>query len=125
MTQPYTIVSVEDDTGLFSLIEITLTSLPVQLYHAKTGAEALELIPRVNADVVIMDITLPDIQGWDVLKTLTKDDVDLKCVIILTGRTDPAHRVMAHFQDVTAFINKPFQPAELRAVIRKALNLTR
>ena len=123
MTQPYSIVSVEDDTGLFGLIEVTLNTLPVQLYHAETGAEALELIPRVNADVVIMDITLPDIQGWDVLKTLSKDDVDLKCVIILTGRTDPAHRVMAHFQDVTAFINKPFQPAELRAVIRKVLNL--
>jgi DNA-binding response OmpR family regulator len=123
MTHPYSIVSVEDDTGLFDLIQVTLKSLPVQLHHAKTGTEALELIPRVNADIVIMDITLPDIQGWDVLKALTKDDVDLKCVIILTGRTDPAHRVMAHFQDVTAFINKPFQPAELRAVIREALKL--
>jgi DNA-binding response OmpR family regulator len=125
MTEPYTIVSVEDDTGLFGLIEVTLKSLPVQLYHAKTGAEALELIPQVKADIVVMDITLPDIQGWDVLKQLSSDGVDLKCVIILTGRTDPAHRVMAHFQDVTAFINKPFQPAELRAVIRKALKLAR
>lgn len=123
MTQPYSIVSVEDDTGLFDLIKLTLKNFPAQLYHAKTGAEALELIPKVNADVVIMDITLPDIQGWDVLKTLTKHDVDLKSVIILTGRTDPAHRVMAHFQDVTAFINKPFQPAELRSVIQKALKL--
>lgn len=123
MTQPYSIVSVEDDVGLFALLQATLGTLPVNLYHAKTGAEALNLIPMVKADAIILDITLPDIQGWDVLKKLNESNIDLKGIIVLTGRTNPAHRVMAHFQNVTAFINKPFEPAELRQALRTALNL--
>jgi DNA-binding response OmpR family regulator len=123
MTHPCAVVSVEDDVGLFDLLQVTLAALPIRLYHARTGAEALDLIPKVKAEAVILDITLPDIHGWDVLKMLSDREVSLKCIIILTGRTDPAHRVMAHFQNVTGFINKPFEPAELRQLLRNALNL--
>ena len=121
MSHPFTVVSVEDDVGLFQLIAVTLRSFPIQLYHAKTGAEALELIPKMNVDVLILDISLPDMRGWDVLKKLSDLNITFKGVIVVTGRTDPAHRVMAHFQDVTAFINKPYQPAELRNAVRQAL----
>ncbi len=123
MSQPYTIVSVEDDIGLYQLIEITLRPLPVELHHAKNGQEALTIIPQVNTDVLILDLTLPDMRGWDVLKKLSELNLQLKSVIVLTGRTDPAHRVIAHFQDVTAFINKPFKPSELRETIRNVLNI--
>lgn len=122
MSQRYNIFSVEDDIGLFELIALTLKKLPVDVHHAKSGAEALELIPKMNVDVLILDITLPDMHGWDVLKELSALKVPLKGVIILTGHTESAHRVMAHFQDVTAYINKPFKPAELRNAIRTALS---
>ena len=124
MTQPYSIVSVEDDVGLSELIRFTLRKLPVEFHHARTGTEAIQLIPQVKADILILDITLPDIHGWDVLKKLSAQNVDLKGVIVLTGRTDAANRVMAHFQDVTAYINKPFKPAELRNIVRDALGIS-
>jgi DNA-binding response OmpR family regulator len=123
MTQPYSIVSIEDDVGLFELITATLKSLPVKIHHAKTGEEALQIIPTVDADLIILDITLPDIQGWEILKLLDNYPLHLKGVIVLTGRTNPAHRVMAHFQGVTAFINKPFEPAALRRTIKQTLGI--
>ena len=98
----------------------TATSL---LEVAKTGNEALTLIPQVNADLLLLDISLPDIHGWDVLKTLSERKQSPDGIIVLTARTDPAHRVMAHFQQVTAYISKPFKPAELVDTIRKTLGL--
>ena len=123
MTKPFSIVSVEDDVGLSELIKFTLRKLPVEFHHARTGAEAIKLIPKIKADVLILDITLPDIHGWDVLRRLSALNVDLKGVIVLTGRTDAANRVMAHFQDVTAYMNKPFKPAELRKTVLSALDI--
>jgi DNA-binding response OmpR family regulator len=123
MTQLYSVVSVEDDLDVFDLIKDVLRPLPIQLHHAKTGTEALSLIPQVNADLLILDISLPDIHGWDVLKTLSERNQSPNGIIVLTARTDPAHRVMAHFQQVTAYISKPFKPAELIDIIRETLGL--
>ncbi len=123
MTRLPSVVSVEDDLDIFDLIKDILRPLPIQLHHARTGAEALDLVPRVNADLLLLDISLPDIHGWDVLKRLSENEHNLKGVIVLTARTDPAHRVMAHFQEVTAYINKPFKPNELVDLIRETLGL--
>lgn len=123
MTHSYSVVSIEDDVGLFDLIDVTLRPLPVELHHASTGAEALNLIPQVEADVIILDISLPDIQGWEVLKQLHDVELPAIGVIVLTGRTNPAHRVMAHFQNVSKFLTKPFEPAELREAVRDMLDL--
>ncbi|MCB0000312.1 MAG: response regulator, partial [Anaerolineales bacterium] len=64
------IVSVEDDQDLFEIIRLTLASLPIQLRHAKTGQEAIELLRHYQADLLILDIMLPDINGWNVLKEI-------------------------------------------------------
>jgi len=123
MTEPFSILSIEDDVDLFDLVDVTLSSLPVRLYHARTGADALKLIPKLHAHVLILDITLPDINGWDLLKQMSKLECNPQGIIVLTARTDPAHRVMAHFQDVTFFMTKPFRPAELRDAVRNILGL--
>lgn len=118
-----TVVSIEDDEDIFKLLKATLRPLPIELYHAKTGQEAIDLIPHVNPDVIILDISLPDLQGWDVLRSINKLDVELKGVIVLTARTEAPHRVIAHLQAVTAFLAKPFNPTELRDIIRETLGL--
>ena len=119
------VLSVEDDAGLFRLIQLTLRPLPIQLHHANSGAEALRLINEVRPEVIILDITLPDMRGWDVLDQIaTTTDLDIKGVIVVTGRTETAHRVIARLQDVTGYLNKPFKPAELRKKVIDVLNLT-
>ena len=118
------VISVEDDQDLFQLIALSLRSLPIQLYHATTGQEAIEIATRLKPDLIILDINLPDIHGWDVLKTVgSMEKIDLKGVIILTALTGPTHRVIAHLQEVTAYIPKPFKPHELRDIVEKTLEL--
>ena len=117
------VVSIEDDYELFRLIAFTLKSLPIKLYNAPTGYEALRLVPAVKADLILLDISLPDLHGWEVLKELKASNLDLKGVIVLTTYTEPQHRVMAHFQDVTAYVSKPFNPKELLSLVKDTLNL--
>jgi DNA-binding response OmpR family regulator len=117
------VLSVEDDAGLFRLIQLTLRPLPIQLHHANSGAEALRLIDEIRPEVIILDITLPDMRGWDVLDQVATTDLDVKGVIVVTGRTETAHRVIARLQDVTGYLNKPFKPAELREKVIEVLNL--
>ena len=120
----YCVLSVEDDPGLFNLIKLTLQTLPIQLHHAKSGTEALQMIPKISPDLLILDITLPDMRGWDVLDKVSNSTLELKGVIIVTGRTETAHRVIARLQEVTAYLNKPFRPTELRQMVIDVLELT-
>lgn len=118
------IVSVEDDQGVFELIQKVLSRLPVDLHHAKNGHEALDLIFRLSPDLIMLDISLPDIHGWDVLKRIKEmKDGSLPVIVVLTAQTAPAHRVIGHLQEVSCYISKPFLPAELRQNITELLDL--
>lgn len=119
---PPCVVSVEDDKDVYEVIELTLKPLPVQLYHAKTGQEAIDLIFEMDADLIILDIMLPDINGWTVLKEVFSLDAEAK-VIVLTAHTGPTHRVIARLQNVAAYLTKPFKPQDLRAKVIEVLDL--
>ncbi len=118
------VISIEDNLGLFHLIQLTLRPLPVQLHHAATGAEALHLIAEIKPELIILDITLPDMRGWDVLDQVDPSGFDsIKGIIVVTGRTEATHRVIARLQEVTGYLNKPFRPTQLREKVIQALGL--
>lgn len=124
MTKTYHILSVEDDQDLFALIQIMLKELPVTLRRAGTGAEALALIAEVRPDLVLLDLALPDMRGWDVLDQAAADgNLDDVPVVVLTSHSEVPHRVIGKMQEVSAYIRKPFTPADLRHRVRGLLGL--
>lgn len=118
------VISVEDDQGIYELISKTLRSLPVELYHARTGQEALDMVSTLHPDLIVLDIALPDIHGWDVLKQVKQMNGEQPEVVVLTAHTDPTHRVIGRLQNVNVYMFKPFIPAELREHICKILGLS-
>lgn len=119
------IVSVEDDLDLFLLIEKVLQTLPIDLHHAKNGREALDLVSNLSPDLIVLDISLPDIHGWDVLKQVkAMENGHTPNVVVLTAQTGPAHRVIGHLQEVNDYISKPFLPSELRDCVTDILGIT-
>lgn len=119
------IISIEDDPGIFDLIEKTLAPLPVELFHAQTGEEALELVGNLKPALLVLDIALTgDIHGWDVLKQIKQMNCPEPDVVVLTARSEPAHRIIARLQEVDEYICKPFVPADLRKSISKILGLS-
>ena len=118
------IVSVEDDPDLYELIYLTLGPLPVHLHHAKTGLEAIDMICGLEVDLIILDIMLPDINGWNVLKQVfSENNREVKGIVVLTAQTGATHRVIARLQEVTAYMTKPFKPSELRKLVIEILDL--
>lgn len=124
MTVYHRVVSVEDDFGIFDIIRVSLSRLPVELHHAASGREALSLIKECQPQLVILDINLPDMNGWDVLQGMSQLPMDKPKVIVLTAFTDPAHRLIGHLQNVT-YMNKPFLPKELLVIVSEILDLDR
>ncbi len=118
------IISIEDDPGIFELIEKTLAPLPVELFHAKSGEEALKLVCDLHPELLVLDIALPDIHGWDVLKQIKLMNCPKPDVVVLTARSEPTHRIIGRLQEVDEYICKPFVPAELRKSVSKILGLT-
>ena len=124
MSEMYSVVSVEDDELIYELIKATLRSLPINLSHASNGPDAVKIATEIQPDVLILDINLPGMNGWDVLKQLVAQKMKFRAVIMLTAQTSATHRVIAHLQDdVTHFLAKPFDPQDLRDAVEQALNL--
>ena len=117
------VVSVEDEEGIYELLRLTMEPLPVDFHHAFNGHDAIELIEQVKPDLLILDIGLPDINGWDVLKTIIAKDIKPRKIIVLTAYNAPTHRLIAHLQAVDLYINKPFMPLELRQTVSELLEL--
>ncbi|HRQ41660.1 MAG TPA: response regulator [Chloroflexota bacterium] len=123
MASLYHIVSVEDDGGIFALIEATLRPLPVQCHHARNGEEALKLIPEVRPDVVVLDLGLPDITGWDLLDRLNALDDCHPDVVLLSALVEGGRPIKFGRDTFDRVITKPFVPAELRHSVSELLGL--
>lgn len=106
---------VDDSEVLRRLIEMCLRPVGFEVVMAGTGAEALDMLATYEPDLVILDIGLPDMTGWDVLETLrnSKAGVEAK-VMILSGYEDVHNEAKAKGAD--AAIVKPFRNDELRAL---------
>jgi DNA-binding response OmpR family regulator len=126
MPRTYRVLSVEDDDDQFTLLRFALKGMPLELSRASSGKEALALLPEVMPELLLLDVTLPDIQGWKVLDWLKANNEALKNipVIILTGHTEASHRVIAKLQEVAHYMNKPFQADELRAKVNSLLKIS-
>ncbi len=127
MSRTYRVLSVEDDDDQFTLLRLALKPLPLELRRASSGREALALLPEFMPELLLLDVTLPDIRGWEVLDWLKANNEALNNipVIVLTGHTEASHRVIAKLQEVASYMNKPVKPDELRAKVKKVLAIPR
>lgn len=117
------VLSIEDDEGLFQLIAITLRKLPLELHNASNGQSAVGKVLELKPSLVILDINLPDLHGWEVLDRLKELDSRPEHIIVLTAYATPTHRVIGRLQEVTAYLTKPFEGEVLASLVAEALNL--
>lgn len=117
------VVSVEDDFDIFRLIQFTLRTLDIELYHAPSGSSALEMASSLKPDLVLLDLALPDSYGWDILNRMKANGDEPKSVVVLSARLQMPTPKLARERQVDVCISKPFTPAELREQVRSLLHL--
>lgn len=125
MLEPYHVLNVEDNPNTARLIRLVLSELPLEVHHARDGKQALEMITQFKPNLIILDIGLTDMHGWEVLDHMTANGIDPKVVpvIILTSHTEASHRVIAKLKSVASYMTKPFEPDELAGKVKELLKI--
>jgi len=117
------ILTVEDDDGIRTVVRMALEDEGWDVLEADNGEDALAIFKRENANVVLIDIMLPGIDGFEVCRSLRRStDVP---IIMVTARAD-THDVVAGLEaGADDYLTKPFEPKELSARIRALLRRAR
>lgn len=113
------VLVVEDDPRIRRVVQMVLSSEGFEVAEADTGEDALEQLARRSFDVVLLDLMLPDLDGFEVCRRIRRTS-DAP-VIMVTARAD-SHDVVAGLEaGADDYISKPFVPKELSARIRVLL----
>ena len=117
------ILTVEDDERIRTAVRLALEDEGWQVVEAESGEDALNAFTREPADVVLIDIMLPGIDGFDVCRAIRRaSDVP---IVMVTARAD-THDVVAGLEaGADDYLTKPFAPKELSARIRALLRRIR
>ncbi len=120
-----TVVYIEDDPEMIDLVTLIVGRRGFALKGAHGGREGLELVQKEPPDLILLDLMMPDLDGWDVYKLLKANEVTRAVpVIIITAKSQAIDRVLGlHIAKVDDYISKPFRPQELLDSIEKVLNL--
>lgn len=116
------ILVVEDSPTSRKVISMLLCRKGYTIIEAKTGLEALQKWEQKVPDLVLLDVMLPDMTGYEVLSRLRQDKESAEVpVVMLTGKTNPSDRLKGLYHGSNEYLTKPFDPAKLLAVLEKYL----
>lgn len=113
---------IEDSASVRRLIEVCLRVLDIELTAAEDGLRGLDVAREITPDVIVLDVGLPGMDGWEVLRHLRAGDGtrDIR-VLVLTAHAQPEVAEQAAEGGADDFMTKPFRPMELRERIEKLL----
>jgi two-component system KDP operon response regulator KdpE len=114
------VLIVDDEPAILRFLRTSLTANAYQVDEAEDGATALKLALRSPPDLLVLDLGLPDIDGFEVIRQLRESGSALP-IIVLSSRSDEAGKVKALDLGADDYLTKPFGADELLARIRAAL----
>ena len=118
------IVCIEDEPEMIDLIRLILNRRGYDVYGAPGGKEGLELVRELIPDLVLLDLMMPDMDGWEVYQQMKADEtIHHIPVIIVTAKAQNIDKVLGlHIAKVDDYIAKPFGPQELTNSVEKILS---
>ncbi|MGZ4740307.1 MAG: response regulator transcription factor [Ilumatobacteraceae bacterium] len=114
-----TVVVVEDDPSIADLVEMYLRRAGFRVLQAATGARGLQLIEQHRPVIVLLDIGLPDIDGFEVCRRIRA--TSMLPVLFLTARDGEIDRVLGLELGADDYVTKPFSPREVVARVKAIL----
>lgn len=122
-TEGKRVVCVEDEAEMIDLIRLILGRKGFEVIGAKGGKKGLEVIREEKPDLVLLDLMMPDMDGWEVYQQLKADQETRDIpVIVVTAKAQSIDKVLGlHIAKVEDYISKPFSPQELMDSVDRVL----
>jgi two-component system response regulator VicR len=120
---PKKIVCIEDEPEMIDLVKLILSRYGFEVIGATGGRSGLEAIRKNKPDLVLLDLMMPDMDGWEVYQQM-KADSEMKeiPVVVVTAKAQSIDKVLGlHIAKVDDYITKPFGPDDLRNSIERVL----
>ncbi|GJQ52337.1 MAG: hypothetical protein HKUEN02_11840 [Anaerolineaceae bacterium] len=117
------ILCIEDEAEMIDLMRLILSRKGYNVRGASGGAEGLQMIRDEKPDLILLDLMMPDMDGWEVYQQIKAEESSKDIpVIIVTAKAQNIDRVLGlHIAKVNDYIAKPFTPQELLHSIEKTL----
>lgn len=106
------ILVVDDDVHIRELITLFLRNEGFEIVVAKDGAEALEIVGKSPIDLVILDIMMPRLDGWELCREIRRMDLNMP-LLMVTVKGESAQKVKGFQLGTDDYLTKPFDPLEL------------
>jgi len=120
----YNILVIEDTPAMAELTVLTIERGGFNAILAEDGESAIKYLGDNLPHLILLDLNLPGLSGWDVLHFLTKTHGVCRVPVIVTSAYgDSANRVIGKLQNVHKYMVKPFKPLDLLASVEDALGL--
>jgi DNA-binding response OmpR family regulator len=117
-----TVLLIEDEPGLRLIVRVNLNLAGIDVLEAEDGVTGIELARAGKPDVVVLDVRLPGLDGWDVARDLLGDSSTSNIpLIFLSAHTDTATRERGLQLGAIDFITKPFEVRDLVARVVQAM----
>jgi two-component system response regulator VicR len=117
------IVCIEDEPEMIELIQLILNRRGFEVFGASGGKEGLKMVREILPDLVLLDLMMPDMDGWEVYQQMKSEESTRNIpVIVVTAKAQNIDKVLGlHIAKVDDYIAKPFGPQELIDSIEKIL----
>jgi DNA-binding response OmpR family regulator len=117
------ILVADDEPDIVTIVEMILRSQGYDVLKAANGLEALELAERHSPDPILLDIMMPDMDGWEVLRLLHVDPSTSEIpVAMISAKTGSRAKITSMQEGAVDYITKPFDSQELLSKVRELLH---
>jgi DNA-binding response OmpR family regulator len=122
-SDPKRVVCIEDEPEMIDLVRLILGRKGFNVIGANGGIEGLETVRREQPDLVLLDLMMPDMDGWEVYQQMKADSVLREIpVVVVTAKAQSIDKVLGlHIAKVDDYITKPFGPQELLESVEKII----
>ncbi len=126
MEEKYKILAVDDNPINLKLLSRALINTKYEIYTASSGEEALRIAQEVHPDLILLDVIMPGMSGYEVCKKLQENEETAYVpVIFLSAKNEPVDKAKGLALGAVDYLTKPFNPLEINARVRTHLSARR